>query len=160
MGAFRFLWVLYEIRPSVQREGQSQRAELALFVSLEAVVENGRDLPDKLFVFSSRKIVPELSWWASITEQIIYNSACLLPVFYSRFQADLRSDAPYRHQTLETLACSFLQVRTVLFYSCVLYRPERPTTFRQGVCYRECSVMELVSSRPQDQLKNLLLATA
>lgn len=127
LGAFRFLWVLYEIRPSVQREGQSQRAELALFVSLEAVVENGRDLPDKLFVFSSRKIVPELSWWAFITEQIIYNSACLLPVFYSRFQADLRSDAPYRHQTLETLACSFLQVRTVLFYSCVLYRPERPT---------------------------------
>lgn len=34
LGTFRFLWVLYEIRPSIQREGQSQRTELTLFVFL------------------------------------------------------------------------------------------------------------------------------
>lgn len=95
------------------------------------------------------------------TNQIHLSLLCFQS--YSRFQADLRSDVPYRHQALEMLACSLLQVRTILFYSYVLYWPELLTApLHSGRVFVIVNVQWWVWSagRPQDQLKNLLLATA
>lgn len=62
----------------------------------QAVVKNDRHLSDKLFVFSSRNIVPEINLWAFIGKQSYVTQLASLLVFESQFRVDLRSNVPWK----------------------------------------------------------------
>lgn len=161
LGTFRFLWVLYEIRPSIQREGQSQRTELTLFVSLAGCGWKWQG-PSWYIVYLQFQ---ESHPWAKLvgfhhwTNHIQLSLLC-----FQSFTLDFKLTWGQMYHADTRLLRRLLvpSSRCALFCFVPMWPELLTAPLHSGRVFVMVNVQwwNWSAGRPQDQLKNLLLATA